>query len=314
VRALRFHGPGDIRVEDVPDPEPSPGDVLVQVEVALTDGTDLKAYRRGHPLLFAELPSPFGHEFCGVEAASGRLVVAANSAPCGDCPACRRSQETLCEDRPFLSGAYAELIVVPERIARVNMPFVPPALGPEVAALVEPLACCLHGVERAEVRPGDRVAIVGTGPIGLMLCACVADGGGQPIAVGGRPERRELAGLFGAEPGDGRGADVVIEAAGTAEAWQNALELVRPGGTVVFFGGLERGAELRTDAYRVHYEELTLRGAFHHAPRHVRAALAFLTSGAYPWERLISHRIRLAELPALFADPPRDLLKAAVYP
>jgi L-iditol 2-dehydrogenase len=314
VRALRFHGPGDIRVEDVTDPAPAPGDVLVQVEVALTDGTDLKAYRRGHPVLFAELPSPFGHEFCGLEAASGRRVVAANSAPCGECPPCRRGQETVCEDRPFLNGAYAELLVVPEHIARVNMHFVPPTLAPEVAAFVEPLACCLHGVERAEVRAADTVAVLGVGPIGLMLCACVADAGARPVAVSGRPERRELAGLFGASPGEGRGADVVIEAAGTAEAWRDAVDLVRPGGTVVFFGGLERGAAVHVDAHRVHYEELTLRGAFHHAPRHVRAALAFLASGAYPWERLITHRIGLEEVPALFADPPRDLLKAAVYP
>lgn len=314
MRALRFYGPGDVRTEDVPDPKPASGEVLVQVEVALTDGTDLKAYRRGHPLLFAELPSPFGHEFCGIDVASGRRVVAANSAPCGVCPPCLRGQEALCEDRPFLNGAYAELLVVPERIARTSMHDVPHGLGPEIAALVEPLACCLHGAERAEIRPGDTVAVLGTGPIGLMLCACVVDAGGRPVAVGGRPERRELAGTFGASLGDACGADVVIEAAGTAEAWRDAVELVRPGGTVVFFGGLEHGSELLVDAYRLHYEELTLRGAFHHAPRHVSAALAFLASGAYPWQRLITHRIGLEELPALFADPPRDLLKAAVYP
>ena len=118
--------------------------------------------------------------------------------------------------------------------------------------------------------------------------------------------------LFGGETGEGEGADVVIEAAGTEEAWQRAVELVRPGGTAVFFGGLERGAELRVDAFRLHYEELTLRGSFHHAPRHVRAALAFLASGARPWERLITHRVGLEGVAALFADPPRDYLKAAV--
>ena len=80
----------------------------------------------------------------------------------------------------------------------------------------------------------------------------------------------------------------MIEAAGTEAAWQRALELVRPGGTVLYFGGREPGAELTVDAYRLHYEELTLRGSFHHAPRHVRAALVFLAAGAYPWERLIT--------------------------
>lgn len=315
MRALVFHGPGNVRLEDVPDPDPAPGDVLVQVEVALTDGTDMKAFQRGHPVLLGEPPSPFGHEFCGIDAATGRRVVAANSAPCGACPACGRGDETLCERLlPLLNGAYAELLVVPERIARVNLLPVPPALAPEVAAMVEPLACCLRGVEVAEVKSGDRVAVLGVGPIGLMLCACVADAGGHAIAVGGRPERRELAPLFGARPGGPEGADVVIEAAGTEESWEDALRLVRPGGTVVFFGGRPQGTAVAVDTYRLHYEELTVRGAFHHAPRHVRAALAFLASGAHPWERLVTHRIGLEELPALFADPPRDLLKAAVYP
>jgi L-iditol 2-dehydrogenase len=180
--------------------------------------------------------------------------------------------------------------------------------------MVEPLACCLHGVDRAGVRPGDRVAVLGGGPIGLMLCACIADAGGRPEVVGGRAERRALVPLFGGQTGDGRGADVVVEAVGSERAWADALELVRPGGTVLFFGGLPREAQVPVAAYRLHYEELTLRGAFHHTPRTVRAALAFLASGAYPWERLVTHRVRLDELPALFADPPRDLVKAAVYP
>jgi L-iditol 2-dehydrogenase len=314
LRALRFYGPGDLRLEQVPKPEPGPGDVLVEVEVALTDGTDAKTFRRAHPLLLAETPSPFGHEFAGVDVGSGRRVVAANSAPCGVCAACRRGEETLCEDRPFLNGAYAEYVLVPARIAERNMLKVPDGLAPEVAAMVEPLACCLHGVECAEIQAGHTVAVVGVGPIGLMLCAAGKDAGARVVGVGGRPERRELVPAFGGELGDGNGADVVIEAAGTEEAWRDAVELVRPGGLVLFFGGRERGSELSVDTFRLHYEELTLRGAFHHAPRHVRAALAFLASGAYPWEELITHRVGLEEVPQLFADPPRDLLKAAVIP
>ncbi len=314
MRALRFYAPGDVRLEDVPRPEPGPGEVLVQVEVALTDGTDAKAFRRGHPRLLADPPSPFGHELCGVDVSSGRRVVAANSAPCGACAPCRRREETLCESLSLLNGAYAEYLLVPERIARVNLLPVPDGLPPAVAAMAEPLACCLHGVDRAGIGAGDTVAVLGAGPIGLMLCACVADAGGRPVVVGGRPERRELAPLFGARPGDGRGADVLIEAAGTAEAWREAVGLVRPGGTVLLFGGLATGTDFQVDADRLHYDELTLRGAFHHTPRHFRAALAFLASGAYPWERLITHEVGLDGIAALFADPPRDLLKAAVYP
>jgi len=309
MRALRFYGPGDLRLEEVPRPEPGPGDVLVQVEVALTDGTDAKAFRRGHPLLLAETPSVFGHEFCGYDVATGRRVVAANSAPCGRCAACARAEETLCESLgPFLNGAYAEYLLVPERIARRNLLAVPPALASEVAAMAEPLACCLHGVERAEIQPGQTVAVLGPGPIGLMLCAAAKDAGARVVSVGGRPERRALTRLFGAEPSDGRGADVVIEAVGTEEAWHDAVELARPGGTVLFFGG----REIAVDTFRLHYEELTLRGAFHHTPRTFRAALAFLASGAHPWDRLITHRVGLEGVAALFADPPRDLLKAAV--
>ncbi len=314
MRALRYHGPGDLRLEEIPRPEPGEGEVLVQIEVALTDGTDLKTYQRGHPRLLSEIPGPFGHEFCGIEVTTGRRVVAANSAPCGHCAACQAGQETLCHRLELLNGAYAEFLLVPEPIASRNLLPVPRGLAPEVAALVEPLACCLRGVERAEVKPGQVVAVLGVGPIGLMLCACVADAGGYPVTVGGRPERHRLAPAFGARPGDPADADIVIEAAGTVQAWREALGLVRPGGTVLFFGGLPSGTSIEVDSYRLHYEELTLRGTFHHAPRHVRAALAFLASGAYPWERLITHEVSLEGLPGLFADPPRDLLKAAVRP
>jgi len=310
VKAARLYAPGDLRIEDVPKPEPAPGDVLVQIEVALTDGTDLKTFRRGHPILLADPPAPFGHEFCGI--LDGRRVVAANSAPCATCDGCRRGEQ--CLELVFLSGAYADWLVVPARIAAVNLHDVPTGVAPEVAAMVEPLACCLRGVERAGIRAGDSVAIVGAGPIGLMLAACVADAGGWPVIVGGREERRALAAEFGAEPGDGDGADVVIEAAGTEQAWADAVQLVRPGGTVVMFGGLPRDARPPVDAFRLHYEELTIRGSFHHTPATVRAALGFLASGTYPWERLVTHRVLLADLPAFFADPPRDLFKAAVTP
>jgi L-iditol 2-dehydrogenase len=310
LKAALLYGPGDLRVEEVPRPEAGPGEVLVQIEVALTDGTDLKTYRRGHPLLARESPSPFGHEFCGL--VDGRRVVAANSAPCGSCDGCARGEQ--CRELVFLAGAYADWIVVPEPVAAVNLHPVPVGVGPEVAAMVEPLACCLRGVERAGIGAGEVVAILGAGPIGLMLAACVADAGGWPVVVGGREERQALVAEFGAEPGDGRGADVVIEAAGSEQAWSDAIELVRPGGTVVMFGGLTRDARPAIDAYRLHYDELTVRGSFHHTPATVRAALAFLSSGAYPWERLVTHRVLLADLPALFAEPPRDLLKAAVTP
>ncbi len=252
---------------------------------------------------------------CGIDVATGRRVVVANSAPCGSCASCARGQETLCEHLfPLLNGAYAELLLVPSRIARTNLLAVPAGLRSEVAAMAEPLACCLHGIDVAGVARGDTVAIVGLGPIGLMLAAAVCDAGGRPVAVGSRPERRALAPAFGAVAAEAEGADVVIEAAGSVEAWERALALVRPGGTVLAFGGLPRDARVAVDPYRIHYEEVRLVGSFHHTPRHFRAALAFLASGAYPFERLVTHEVGLDGVAVLFDDPPRDYLKAAVRP
>jgi len=311
VRAARFLAPGDLRIEEVPDPVAGKGDVLVQIEVALTDGTDLKTFRRGHPLLLSESPSPFGHEFCGFDVATGKRVVAANSAPCGTCEQCARGRAELCNSLlPLLNGAYAELLVVPERIARVNLHPVPRTVPSEVAALVEPLACALHAA--AGVEPRQTVAVLGPGPMGMLLCACLKDAGADVLIAGGTRERRELAQEFGATPGDAREADIVIEATGKPEGWRDAVSAVRRGGTVVFFSGIQGGIEL--DAERIHYDGLTLRGVFHHTPQTVRAALAFLASGAYPWPVLLTHEISLEQLPAFFAAPPDGYLKAIVRP
>jgi L-iditol 2-dehydrogenase len=311
VRAARYHGPGDLRIEDVPDPRPGRGEVLVQIELALTDGTDLKTFRRGHPLLLSELPSPFGHEFCGFDVATGKRVVAANSAPCHACAQCERGRESLCENLlPLLNGAYAELLIVPQRIARVNLHPVPRTLASEVAALVEPLACALHAT--AGIEPGQTVAVLGPGPMGMLLCACLRDAGASVVVAGGSLERRRLAEEFGATAGDAREADIVIEATGKPKGWRDAVAAVRRGGTVVLFSGVQGDVEL--DAQRLHYDELTVRGAFHHTPATVRAALAFLASAAYPWEKLLTHEIALEQLPAFFAEPPDGYLKAIVRP
>lgn len=312
MHALLLHGPGDLRLEEVADPSPGPGEVVLRVEVALTSSADVKAFRVGSDRL--ELPAPIGREVCGLEVATGRRLVPASLAPCGHCAPCQAERVTLCRRPATLTGAFAELVLVPARIAEINLHPVPEALPAEIAALADPLAWCLHAVERAEVRPGSIVCILGTGPIGLMLCACVADAGGYPVAVGGRPKRHALAALFGARPGDPRDADVVIEAAGSEQARRQALELVQPGGTVVLLGALEPGELLGADVGRMRDEELTLRGSFGHAPRHVRAALTFLASRAYPWERLITHHVGLDGVAPLLADPPRDLIKAAVRP
>jgi L-iditol 2-dehydrogenase len=300
-------------VEDVPTPEPREGEVVVEVEVALTGAAERRALAAGGDAIDGS-PTPLGRELAGIDARNGRRVVAAASAPCGHCATCVDGREELCRRPVPLTGAFAERVVIPARIAEVNLLPVPPGLDPAVAALTDPLACSLHAVERAALRPGSLVAVLGAGPIGLLLCACVTDAGGRVAAVGGRTGRHALAAAFGARPADPADADVVIEAAGTAQARRDALELVQPGGTVLFLGSTEPGEPVAADADRLRAEELTVAGAAGHAPRHVRAALAFLASGAYPWERLITHTVGLDGVAGLLADPPDDCLKAAVRP
>ena len=313
--AARYWAPRDVRVEQVAEPEPAAGEVVLRVEAALTCGTDAKCYRRGHPVLLGPAPAPFGHEYAGVVVACGEgapwregdLVCGVNSAPCGTCTACAAGREELCSDLyPLLNGAYAQLLRVPARIARVNLHRVPEGVAPEIAAAIEPLACAVHGADDADARPGQRIAILGRGPLGRLLAlACEARG-----AI---PE------LLGRGEGEPRSYETVIEAAGTPEAWACAMSLAAPGGTVVLFGGLPRETVVPVDSYRLHYEALTLRGSFHHRPRDVRAALALLERAASSIAGVLTHEFALADV----VEPlrrgaglaPRDgLLKAVIRP
>ena len=186
VIAARYWAPRDVRVEQVAEPEPGAGEVVLRIEAALTCGTDAKCYRRGHPVLLGPAPAPFGHEYAGVVVACGEdapfsegdLVCGVNSAPCGECSPCATGREELCTDLyPLLNGAYAQMLRVPARIARVNLHRVPDGVSPEVAAAIEPLACAVHGADDADARPGQRIAILGRGPLGRLLAlACEARG------------------------------------------------------------------------------------------------------------------------------------------
>jgi L-iditol 2-dehydrogenase len=315
VIAARFWAPRDVRIEHVPEPEPRPGEVVLRVEAALTCGTDAKCYRRGHPVLLGPVPAPFGHEYSGVVVACGEaapyregdVVCGVNSAPCGACRACQAGREELCADLyPLLNGAYAELLCVPAHIARVNLHPVPAGVPHEIAAAIEPLACAVHGADDANAQPGQRIAILGRGPLGRLLAfACEARGA--------------TAELLGRGEGEPRSYETVIEAAGTPEAWQQAISLAAPGGSVVLFGGLPRDAVVPVDSYRLHYEALTLRGSFHHRPRDVRVALGLLERAASTISRLLTHEFALADV----VEPLRrsaglatrdGLLKAVIHP
>jgi L-iditol 2-dehydrogenase len=315
VIAARYWAPQDVRVEHVAEPVPGVGEVVLRVEAALTCGTDAKCYRRGHPVLLGPPPAAFGHEYAGVVEACGEdapfaegdRVCGVNSAPCAACPACLAGREELCANLyPLLNGAYAELLRVPARIASVNLHRIPEGVEPEVAAALEPLACAIHGADDAGVSAGRHVAIVGRGPLARLLA----------LACEGRGATSELLGRGEGAP---HSFEIVIEAAGTPEAWSRAIALAAPGGTVVLFGGLPRDTMVPVDSYRLHYEALTLRGSFHHRPRDVRAALDLLSTAAPSIALLLTHEFALADV----VEPlrrsaglaPRDgLIKAVIRP
>ena len=348
MRQAQFYAPGDVRLVHVPVPVPGPGEVLVKVEVALVCGTDAKTYRRGHPVLLAQAPTPFGHEYAGVVAAVGEGVVefqvgdrvtSANSAPCGHCFFCRREQFSLCEHlQPLLNGAYADYLLVPARIVEVNMMRVPEGMEPERAALLEPLACVLKGLEVGDVGPGTTLGVVGLGPIGLMMTYAAAGRGARVIVVGRNDRKLAAAKQLGAaalvdlrQAGDdpaavvralteeGRGVDVAVEAVGLPDVWDFTVSIVRRGGVVNFFGGCEEGSTASVDTYRLHYEELCLTAAFHHTPRHVRMAMDVLSRPDFPLRTLVTHRYTLEELVTPLRAASREIeldgfIKAAVVP
>ena len=323
MRAAILHGKQHIRVEDVTRQRLRPGEVRIRIEVALTCGTDLKVFKRGYHARMIIPPAKFGHEFAGVlsELAPdvkgwrvGERVVVANSAPCGECFYCRNRQENLCDDLLFLNGAYAKSIVVPARLVQKNLLRLKPETDFRDAALVEPLACVVQGIEDTQLRAGQRVLVIGAGPIGLMFVA-LARHLGCVVTVAGRGLRRlATARRLGAQlvlnvsrqtdlaavipPGSI--FDVVIEAVGKPETWQAAVRLVRKGGTVNFFGGCPSGTTVSLDTARIHYSNLKLLASFHHTPRTIRRALEHIEAGLVRSTDFVDGECSLNELPTLF--------------
>ena len=302
MTAAVLYGKEDVKIEKVPIPTLERGEVLVKVNVALTCGTDLKVYQRGYHARMIVPPALFGHELSGVveetglgvrEFRRGMRVVALNSAPCGCCFYCLKHQENLCDGLLFNNGAYAEYIRIPSRIVETNMLAVPDDVSFESAALTEPLACALRGLQETGADIGDRVTVIGVGPLGLMLVRVAKLKGCKVIAVVKRDEQVAAAKHFGADevvqitqvkdPVDavislteGRGSDVVIEAVGRPQTWQWSVDMVRRGGVVNFFGGCATGTRVELDTNRLHYSELTLKATFHHTPQTVRQAFALI--------------------------------------
>jgi L-iditol 2-dehydrogenase len=340
MRAVVFHGPGDLRQEEVPWPEPGPGEIVVAIEAALTCGTDVKTLRRGHPVMIPHVPTVFGHELAGTVTAvgagvrhvqEGDHVVPANSAPCGLCRLCRAGRTNLCEDLLFVNGAYGEAIALPPRLVARNVVPYRSSLPAAHAAFAEPLACALLGIERGGVEEGQTVVIFGHGPLGCLLAMVAAARKAHVIIVGKAGFRLpRVAALGVAECIDasatddvvealrartGGGADVTIDATGRPEVWEQAVSAVTRGGTVVFFGGCAPGTMVPLDTRRVHYEELTLVGAFHHTPETIRRAVELLDSGAVNPAGLLTHRMGLADVrDALGLMSRGEALKVLIQP
>ena len=319
MNAARLYGVGDLRVEEVPKPVIGRGEALVKVGAATTCGTDLKILQRGYVAKVITLPTLFGHEWAGevVEVGDGAdwprvgmRIRAGNSAPCLRCRRCQRGQFNLCEDMLWLWGAYAEFIKVPARTLLVNAQEVPSHVSYEEAAVAEPLACVLHGAEKARVKLADTVAIIGAGPIGLLhLLTAAKLGAERVIMIDLLEERLECARKLGADEAvnaqrdrpveavrqltGGHGADVVIEAIGLKATWEQALQMVSPGGTVLEFGGCPPGTQISADAELVHYGEVTVMGSFHATPTDFKRALNLIASGAINVQQLVTERMAL---------------------
>ncbi|MEB3288139.1 MAG: alcohol dehydrogenase catalytic domain-containing protein [Vampirovibrionales bacterium] len=337
MKAGVFFAPNQVAYTEIDAPTPGPGELVVSVDTALTCGTDVKCYRRGHPVLLSKIPSPFGHEFSGRVAKVGEgvrrfkvgdRVVAANSAPCLNCYYCRQQQPNLCESLDLLNGAYADFIKIPERIVSQNTYPLPEHLSFEMAAFCEPLAVSLRGVEMSGVKAGDSVAIIGLGPIGQLLVRAASLAGANVSAIGRSPDLKTssdkldklaLAERFGQASQmidirgwdlnqkaqqeklvntytpEGRGFDVVIEAVGLPETWQQSVGLVRKGGVVNWFAGCKSGTEVTLDTRRMHYDEITVMSLFHHTPDYFKKALQLLADGDVDPRPLISERLPMAE-------------------
>ncbi len=338
-----MHGREDVRIEHVPIPIAGAGELVVKVGVALTCGTDLKVFRRGYHARMIVPPALFGHEQAGtvVEVGSGvkgfkvgDRVVALNSAPCGNCYFCRRNLENLCDDLLFNNGAYAEYIRIPARIVEKNTLQIPGHVSFEHAALTEPLACALHGFEDCLPQPGDMVAIIGGGPLGLLMMHVAAIQGCEVIAVVKHDGQVRAARHLGARhvvqisskhkvidsvhaiTKERKGADIVIEAVGVPDTWEQAVEMVRKGGTVNFFGGCATGTHVKLDTNRIHYNDIIMRATFHHTPEICKRALELISGRQFQADAFITDQARLHDLKSVFEKLMNRSheIKTAIYP
>lgn len=322
MKAQLFYGPEDVRYENINIPEVRDDEVLVRIKSALTCGSDLKTYRRGHPTMIKEA-SVFGHEWAGdiVEIGSdvdnfkvGDRIVAVNSVPCYECYYCKLERYSLCENLIYNNGAYAEYIKIPGKILKKNTYIIPDKIDYREAALLEPLACVAHGIEESNIKTDDMVVINGAGPIGLMFIALARLKGALVISVDLSDERLEYAKDFGADytinaskesdqvaavkelTEDKKGVDVAVDATGIPEVWEMTILMGRKGATINLFGGCVSGTSVNIDTQLLHYSELTIKGVYHHTPYYVKKAFDLITSRQIDTVKFITADMPLEKL------------------
>lgn len=316
--------PGEIEIRDVPVPEPGEGEIVVKIDTALTCGTDLKAYMRGHRLI--PMPGPFGHEYSGTVAKTGNGVIrfregdsimGVHSGPCLSCRYCKKGLHNLCEnimDSKVL-GAFAKHILIPSHVVEQNIFIKPDNLSFEEAALLEPFATVLHPYSKLSLGEIETALVIGAGPIGLMHLAHLQMNGIHVIMSDLSGERMNIAKKAGAnkvaspedlkgivnDETDGMGVDLVIECAGSKTIWENSTDYLRRGGTVVLFGGCPPDTEVTYNADRLHYDEITMVGSFHFTPDDVQRAFHLLGSKEIDLSHLITGRFGLNEIEKAFS-------------
>jgi L-iditol 2-dehydrogenase len=324
MKAAVLHGREDVRIQKVEVPRPGEGELLLRNRVALTCGTDVKVFRRGYHARMIRPPALFGHEVAG--------VVVANSAPCGECHYCRHDSPSLCDDLQFWNGAYAEFARIPARVVEHNLVRLEEGVGFQEAAMVEPLACVVRGVEESWIGRGQSVTVIGAGPIGLMFLALARLRGAHVTVVGRNRGRLDKALELGAEAvveapsvadlgahlkglsPHGQGPDVVVEAVGLPGTCEAAIRAVRKGGVVNLFAGCPADSRIGIDSQRLHYQELTIKSTFHHTPESVRKAFRLIADGRVDASAFITGEEPLERLPGVLDAMARgaDGLKTAI--
>ncbi|WP_051327016.1 zinc-dependent dehydrogenase [Desulfatibacillum aliphaticivorans] len=313
--------PKEIEVREIPVPEIGENEFLVKMHACSLCYTDVKACVHGKHFYIElyGLPWTPGHEMAGEIAvvgdrvtgySVGQRVAVAPFNPCLECPPCKLGAYRFCHKAPgsFVQpGGFAEYFKVPGEGAHLRTLVLPNAVSYEEAALVEPVASCLHAVRKAGVPQGSTAAVIGAGPMGLILMQLAkAEGAVKVFMVDVDDQRLEQALDFGADEVINSakenanqairlktgfmGADVVFEAVGSAQTYLLALEMARGGGAVSLFGGMPGGSTVEIPSDLLHYHELTITGTSSFSPDDYKNALELIEAGKIDVKRLISHR------------------------